>query len=316
MLNYIRSRLPLSIIVVIYNMAREAPRTLYSLSPQYQQGVVENDYEVIVVDNGSFPRFPVDSLNVVGKNFSYYYINNASPSPAYAVNFGVSQARGTYVGIMIDGARIVSPGIIHHALRAFQAYHNPVVATLGWHLGPTIQRVAVATHGYTTEMEDRALENINWTTHGYRLFQIASLAGSSDQGWFRPMSESSLLYMPMSMFERFGGCDERFDKPGGGLANLDMYKRACELPDVELIILLGEGSFHQMHGGAMTSATEQECQERLKEWGEQYITIRKAPFSLPEKTPKYIGHMPPEALESLLTSAKKACDGLMPASAR
>lgn len=49
----------LSLIVVAYNMARELPRTLYTLSSQYQRGIAPQDYEVIVVDNGSDQ--PVDS---------------------------------------------------------------------------------------------------------------------------------------------------------------------------------------------------------------------------------------------------------------
>ena len=41
----------ISIIVVVYNMQREAPRTLLSLSPSYQ-GVPEKEYEVIIVGSG------------------------------------------------------------------------------------------------------------------------------------------------------------------------------------------------------------------------------------------------------------------------
>jgi hypothetical protein len=40
----------LSVIVVFRDMAREAPRTLFTLSPQYQCGVDSDDYEVIAVD--------------------------------------------------------------------------------------------------------------------------------------------------------------------------------------------------------------------------------------------------------------------------
>ena len=43
----------LSVIVVFHNMEREAPRTLFTLSPQYQRGVDPGDYEVIVLDAGS-----------------------------------------------------------------------------------------------------------------------------------------------------------------------------------------------------------------------------------------------------------------------
>src|SRR5216683_2592387 len=51
-----RRRPDLSVIVVVHNMAREAPRTLYSLSTTYQRHIAAEDYEVIVVDNGSTAR--------------------------------------------------------------------------------------------------------------------------------------------------------------------------------------------------------------------------------------------------------------------
>ena len=45
----------LSIVVIGYSMHRELPRTLETLSADYQQGVSGSVYEVIVVDNGSEP---------------------------------------------------------------------------------------------------------------------------------------------------------------------------------------------------------------------------------------------------------------------
>jgi len=47
----------LSVVVVVHNIPREASRTLYSLSPHYQRHIAAQDYEVIVVDNGSTPPF-------------------------------------------------------------------------------------------------------------------------------------------------------------------------------------------------------------------------------------------------------------------
>jgi hypothetical protein len=39
----------LSIIAVFYNMQRESPRTLFTLSAKYQQSMLEEDYEVLVI---------------------------------------------------------------------------------------------------------------------------------------------------------------------------------------------------------------------------------------------------------------------------
>jgi hypothetical protein len=294
----------LSVVVIIYNMQREAPRTLYSLSANYQQGISPGDYEVIVVDNGSVPPFPAEYVKKQAGRFAYFYIEKAQPSPASAVNFGVRQSRGKYVGIMIDGARMASPGILQYALRAFRAFRDPVVTTLAWHLGPDIHRRAVEKFGYNHQMEDELLERIKWPADGYRLFEIATLAGSSRDGWFAPKSESSSLFLRRKTFDRLGGYDERFDQAGGGFLNMDTYIRACEMRDSQLVMLLGEGTFHQMHGGVMTGATEEESQKNLAAWAAQYAAVRNVPLRVPQKEPRYIGHVPPSALPSLLVSAE------------
>ena len=43
----------LSVIVICYNMQRELPRTLFTLSCDYQKNIDLSDYEIIVIDNGS-----------------------------------------------------------------------------------------------------------------------------------------------------------------------------------------------------------------------------------------------------------------------
>ena len=66
----LRSRRPdVSVIVVVYNMAREAPRTLRSLAADYQRYIDADDYEIIVVDNGSSPPFDAKVLDGLAGNF-------------------------------------------------------------------------------------------------------------------------------------------------------------------------------------------------------------------------------------------------------
>ena len=52
LLSKLLRRPKLSVIVIVYDMSREAPRTLQSLAVPYQTGIAVEDYEVIVVDNG------------------------------------------------------------------------------------------------------------------------------------------------------------------------------------------------------------------------------------------------------------------------
>src|SRR5262245_805821 len=167
-----RRRPRLSVVLVVHDMPREAPRTLYSLTADYQRGVDARDYEVIVVDNGSRPPYSPEPRR---DNLRYFYVENARPSPMAAMNFGARRARGRHLGLLIDGARIATPGLLHYALRAFAAFGDPVVTAPAWHIGPDIHSRAIAHLGHSQAAEDALLERIRWTEDGYRLFEVSTL---------------------------------------------------------------------------------------------------------------------------------------------
>ena len=48
-----RKKPKLSVVIAFFNMRREAARTLYSLTTDYQRDIGIDDYEVIVLDSGS-----------------------------------------------------------------------------------------------------------------------------------------------------------------------------------------------------------------------------------------------------------------------
>jgi hypothetical protein len=199
---------------------------------------------------------------------------------------------------MIDGARIASPGMLYLTLAALQRFDRPIVATVGFHLGPDLQSRSLQ-RGYNKRLEDDLLESIDWKHNGYRLFEVSALAGSSKYGWFGPMAESNFIAMPRSMFNELKGFKERFDFPGGGLLNLDFYKRACELKETTLVSLLGEGTFHQVHGGVMTSRTEEDMAKEFARYAEQYRQIRGVPFEIPPRVPSLLGTYRKELREAL-----------------
>jgi hypothetical protein len=159
--------------------------------------------------------------------------------------------------------------------------------------------------GYNQQQEDNLFAAIGWPRDGYRLFEIATLDESSLDGWFFPIQESNALFMKCEMWAALGGVDERFDAPGGGLLNLDMFQRAMELPGARLVKLLGEGTFHQLHGGTATNSPIQELHENLSRWADQYAEIRGRSFtlSIPEYPPTFIGVLPRAALIHLLRAA-------------
>ena len=141
--------------------------------------------------------------------------------------------------------------------------------------------------GYDQHVEDSLLDAAGWEGDGYELFSIATPAASSRRGLFGPMGESSSLFMPRALWNELGGLDERFALPGGGLVNHDLYRRACLLDDVQLVVVLGEGTFHQIHGGAATSSRVTTEQMRA-----EYETIRGEPHRPPPNEPLFVGGVP------------------------
>jgi glycosyltransferase involved in cell wall biosynthesis len=294
----------ISVVLAARNMERELPRTLHTLTPAYQSGVEESDYEVIVVDCGSKVPINYQALREYGRNFQLLRFED-SPSPARAINQAVNQCSAEIVMLCIDGARMLSPGILRFTLEAFRARENPIVATLGWHLGPKVQMASML-EGYDQAAEDLLLETVDWRKNGYELLRISSLAGSSSQGWFMPIGESNCIAMRRECYDKLGGFDERFQTPGGGFVNLDFYKRACE-DNGDLVILLGEGTFHQFHGGAATNTPRDHPDRKAFEL--EYKALKGEDFFFPRTPSTYLGAVPPQALSFLAVSAEMALSG-------
>jgi glycosyltransferase involved in cell wall biosynthesis len=74
-------RLLVSVVVVVFNMAREAPRTLLSLSAKYQRDIAAEDYEVLVVDNGSTPALDKTVIDSLEGNFRLFRLDPAPLRP-------------------------------------------------------------------------------------------------------------------------------------------------------------------------------------------------------------------------------------------
>uniref|UniRef100_UPI003527A3EF glycosyltransferase family 2 protein n=1 Tax=Roseovarius conchicola TaxID=3121636 RepID=UPI003527A3EF len=205
----------LSIVVIFHNMRREAKRTLLSLSTSYQRGASAEDYEVIAIDNGSDQPLDAKEVAGMGQNFRYHFHETSSVSPAEALNLGVTMARGQYVALIVDGARMATPGLINATLAALCLSETPCIGSLSWHLGPDVQNRSIE-QGYDQTVEDGLLDTIAWPEDGYQLFEISTLAQSSLPGFLGGFpAECSWVALPRVMFDQLQGYDPAFQSPGG-----------------------------------------------------------------------------------------------------
>lgn len=294
----------ISIVVVSHNMRREIPRTLYSLSAAHQRNISRADYEILLVDNGSDQPWTPQDLVDIDAEIEVLNIRNATPSPVPAANRGLRQAQGKLIGVLIDGARLVTPGLLHACRQAARVHPRPIVATLGFHLGFEHQTMGVQ-RGYNQDVEDRLLDSIGWPADGYRLFEASVFNGSCANGWFSPMAETNALFMPAELWKELGGYDETFQSAGGGLCNLDMFERALALPGTQLVTILGEGNFHQVHGGISSNSPA----SHWEQWHQEYRRIRNRDYRQPAAHPVFFGSMPPAALAHTEASVRAARGG-------
>ena len=281
----------LSVVVACYEMAAQIKNTLQSLLPPYQRNISTGDYEIILMDNGSAKMLD-ERTRKISPNLDYIYLspNESSPSPAPAMNRGVALARAPRLCLMIDGARLLTPGVLSWGMRLLELSPRAMVEVRGWHLGPKWQPESVM-DGYDQEEERRLLQAIGWPENGYRLWEVAASTPQVSRGYADPAPESNCIFMSRNLFFETGGFDERSRTPGGGLVNLDFFSRAVATAGC-VFTLLGEGTFHQVHRGAATGLSKPTLEERFKQWRAESEALGQA--ILPDYEFILAGHMPRE----------------------
>ena len=281
----------LSVVVACYEMAAQIKNTLQSLLPPYQRNISTGDYEIILMDNGSAKMLD-ERTRKISPNLDYIYLspNESSPSPAPAMNRGVALARAPRLCLMIDGARLLTPGVLSWGMRLLELSPRAMVEVRGWHLGPKWQPESVM-EGYDHEEERHLLQAIGWPKNGYRLWEIAASTPQVSRGYADPAPESNCIFMSRDLFFETGRFDERSRTPGGGLVNLDFFSRAVATAGC-VFTLLGEGTFHQVHHGAATGLSKPILEERFKQWRAESEALGQA--ILPDYEFILAGHMPRE----------------------
>jgi len=290
----------LSIIVIVYDMPRQAYNTLFSLSSAYQRDVDPADYEVIVLENCSENTLDEYAIAQLEGNFRYVLRDESKPTPVYAINEGLKIARGDFVSLVIDGARLVTPGTIAAILSAFRLNPDALAIVPGYHLGDREQQYQDK-NNYSEHIEQQLLDSIRWQSQGYKLFGISCFSSSNIRGYLQPMLECNCISAKREHFIAIGGADERFQTPGGGSVNLDIYRQLGLIDVTQPVILAGEGSFHQIHGGVTTTESSV-LEQTLADHREEFKSIRGQYYSPVLKEPILLGKIPVESMHFLIDS--------------
>ncbi len=274
----------ISVIVIVYDMARQAMNTLFTLSPQNQVGVVPDDYEVIVVENRSSNNLNASEVEGLGVNFSYLLRDESGVSPAAAINDGLAKASGRTIGLMIDGARMVTPGVIATALEAVRIEPNSLLTLPAYNLGQGPHHLNVD-YEHDEETEQALLATVPWAENGYLLLDVSSMGFAHEDGWLLPMIECNAMFAPALAFEEIGGADESFQLKGGGALNLHMYRQlGLSRFSKQFFTAPSEGSFHQFHGGVTTQQSEAATEvvdlahaELQSHWNDSFSGLKREP---------------------------------------
>ena len=284
----------LGVVVVVYNMRRAARRTLHSLSRSYQQGIDDLDYEVIVVENGSDPeqRLGEELVRSFGAEFRYIDLGDErSPSPARAINRGIAASTAQNLAVMIDGAHLLTPGVLHYAMEGCPPTRPRSSSQSTGTSGPGSSRSrwrAATTRSSKICSSPRSTGPPTDTASSRSATSSATATGSTVTGRATASSCRGAWSSRRAEWTRAS------PSPGGGFVNLDFYERMVCSPGVNLVTMLGEGTFHQVHGGTTTNVAEPD--ELVKSYEDEYAELRGRRFYVPLQQAHYVGRLPPAAL--------------------
>ena len=287
-------------------MSSQLENTLLSLTADYQRGVTADDYEVIVMENNSVDNLAPEKVAALPGNFRYILRQEVTATPVYAVNEAFGMCRAPYICLMIDGARMASPGVIRTGLMARAITEDAVLVVPGYHLGHDEQHL-VAEGRNQAEEEAQLLASTDWLADGYELFRISTFSGANRNGYLQPIMECNCLFASAGNYAAIGHANTEFTLPGGGSINLHMYRSLGMLPHSELFVSPGEGSFHQYHGGVTTSSYA-EREAEIEKHRVQLHSFWPGGFHSLRRDPALLGRVSPQAQPFLLKSLKRSKD--------
>jgi len=254
----------ISVIMPTHNHAWELYFTLFSLEKQY--GIGHNEYEIIIVNTNPDDIDTLDTAKHYHEKFKnirliQVYDEKASTIKAacYGGNLGArTYAKGDLLVLVVDSARIPTPGVLIKTRSEFEKWgENIVTTTVPYHF-----LKHYSTPGFTVEECRKAFLKTRWRQDIYHLFDYAAHTNISKSGIF---NESCYLGITKKNFIKVNGYNEIFTEWSD--YNLDLWRRltrnppkdGIQIPDevndhwgkiglgLEIHALSGEADFHLHH---------------------------------------------------------------------
>jgi len=260
----------ITFIIAYYNIPRQIERTLISCSPVYQKSG-PNKIEVIIADNGSTQPLPAD-IKEKYPFVSKIIRTEGKPSPVFALNSAIKEAKFNTIGLIIDGAHILSPGVFRNTRDICRMFARPVINIPQYSLGNISQNLNPKIED-AFDREAWRLNHLGWPEQGYNLFHYAVFSSEMTTRSIFNSVESNCLISKRSVFDSHGAFDERFDEPGAGFANLEMFSRLINHPENKYVVFPGEGTFHQDHDGTTTKKSPEERDRLVEIFKKKYTEI-------------------------------------------
>ena len=251
-----------------------------------------SDYEIILIDNGS-AKILGDETRTISPNLEYIYIppNKSSPNPALAMNRAAALSRTPLLCLMIDGARMLTPGVLSWGIRLLELVPGAMVEVRGWHLGPKWQPESVA-EGYNRTLNlsfsNRCVGGK--TAIGFLIFRQPA----RKQNWVSRARLRSRIVSSSAVHSLINSAGSTIATRNLAVDwSTSIFMRA-QWPRRIMSGRFSGKAFHQVHGGAATSLSLEGLRLAAVRWDAESYRLR-GPL-LPVDPAKFIlaGHIPSE----------------------
>lgn len=233
----------LSVVVMLDGISRQAENTLHTLSPAYQKNVAPSDYDVVVVERPSRDVLGAEAVRAL-LPAARYLLAAEGESLGATLSLGIHASRAPLVGLLFDGATMVTPRLVEHALLSARVFEKPIAAVPGYQLGKEPQHLH-ATTGYDERAEIALLSTVEWRRDGHDLFEIACRDPAFQLGFLGPFTELGCVFARRESIEPSLLREAPLDTVGA--LSMYVFGHLCLLPETKLAVLAGEGTFHQFH---------------------------------------------------------------------